>query len=68
MLTEGNSILATVAGLVTGAVANAPIQTNAANCTNLNVTDVFDQDSNNTTRTLTESEIEDSFNQSHHRR
>ena len=68
MLDQGDSILGTIAGLVTGAVANAPVQTNAANCTNLNVTDVFDQDSNNTTRTLTETEIEDSFNQSHHRR
>src|ERR687889_1936551 len=68
MLDGGSSLLGTIAGLVTGAVANAPVQTNALNCTNLNVEDVIDQDSNNTTRTLTETEIEDSFNQSHHRR
>jgi hypothetical protein len=64
----GSNLLASIANLVTGAVVNAPVQTNALNCTNLNVEDVIDQDSNNTTRTLTETEIEDSFNQSHHRR
>ena len=64
----GSNLLASIANLVTGAVVNVPAQTNALNCTNLNVEDVIDQDSNNTTRTLTETEIEDSFNQSHHRR
>jgi hypothetical protein len=64
----GSNLLASIASLVTGAVVNVPAQTNALNCNNLNVEDVIDQDSNNTTRTLTETEIEDSFNQSHHRR
>ena len=65
---DGGNLLASIASLVTGAVVNVPAQTNALNCNNLNVEDVIDQDSNNTTRTLTETEIEDSFNQSHHRR
>lgn len=33
------------------------------NCTNLNITDVIDQDSNNRTESTTKSMIEDSFNQ-----
>jgi len=65
---DGGNLLASIASLVTGAVVNVPAQTNALNCNNLNVEDVIDSDSNNTTRTLTETEIEDSFNQSHHRR
>ncbi len=68
MLNGGSSLLGDIAGLITGAVANAPVQTNALNCTNLNVEDVIDQDSNNATRTVDVTEIEDSFNQSHHRR
>jgi hypothetical protein len=67
MLDGGSSLLG-LADLITGAVANAPVQTNALNCTNLNVEDVIDQDSNNATRTVDVTEIEDSFNQSHHRR
>ena len=68
MLDGGSSLLGTIAGLVTGAVANAPVQTNALNCNNVNVEDVFDSNSNNTTREVDVTEIEDSFNQSHHRR
>ena len=68
MLDGGSSILATVAGLVTGAVANAPVQTNAANCTNLNVTDVVRPGLEQHDPHADRVEIEDSFNQSHHRR
>ncbi|WP_214403275.1 hypothetical protein [Pseudonocardia lacus] len=62
-LTGGSSLLG-VAGLVTGAVAPVTTQTQAANCTNVNVSDVLDSDSNNTTETFTRTEIEDSFNES----
>jgi hypothetical protein len=60
-LTGGDSF----AGLG-GAVANieAPVSAPIAalNCVNLNVEDVIDQGSNNTTREVTETEIEDSYN------
>jgi hypothetical protein len=62
-LTGGSSLLG-VAGLVTGAVAPVTTQTQALNCTNVNVSDVIDQDSGNTTETRTRTEIEDSFNES----
>jgi hypothetical protein len=58
----GSSLLGDLAGLITGAVVNAPVQNNAGNCTNVNVEDVLDFDSNNTTREVVETEIDDSFN------
>jgi len=61
-LTGGSSLLG-VAGLVTGLAAPVTTQTQAANCTNVNVSDVFDSESNNTTRTSTRTTIEDSFNE-----
>jgi hypothetical protein len=60
-LTGGSSLVG-AAGLVTGAVAPITAQTQALNCTNLNVSDVVDQDSNNETRTATRTEVEDSYN------
>jgi len=57
----GNSLLA-AAGLVTSIVADTTNQVNAGNCNNVNVTDVFDQDSNNKDKTTTKTMIEDSFN------
>jgi hypothetical protein len=68
MLDGGSSLLGGLAGLITGVVANVPVQTNALNCNNVNVEDVIDSNSNNTTREVDVTEIEDSFNQSHHRR
>ena len=56
-------LLGGIASLITGTVANVTTQANTGNCTNLNVTDVIDSDSGNTTRTIDETEIEDSFNQ-----
>jgi hypothetical protein len=60
-LTGGDSLLG-VAGAVTGAVTPADVQTQAANCTNLNVTDIADVDSNNVERTYTRTETVDSGN------
>jgi hypothetical protein len=60
-LIGGNSLVA-AAGAVTGAVIPADAQTQLGNCTNLNVTDVIDSDSNNRTATRTENRTEDSFN------
>jgi hypothetical protein len=57
----GSSLLGALSPL-TGAVANAPIQTNLLNCTNVNVSDVIDQDSNNTDTTVQRTWIDDSFN------
>lgn len=57
----GSSLLGALAPL-TGAVTNAPIQTNALNCTNLNVEDVIDVDSNNTDTTVQRTWIDESFN------
>ena len=62
ILDGGSSLLGDIAGLITGAVANAPAQANTGNCTNVNVEDVLDFDSNNTTRERVETEIDDSFN------
>jgi hypothetical protein len=67
MLDGGSSLLG-LADLIAGVVANVPVQTNALNCNNVNVEDVIDSNSNNTTREVDVTEIEDSFNQSHHRR
>jgi len=60
-LTGGSSLLG-AADLVTGAVAPITTQTQLGNCTNLNVDDVIDSGSNNTERTSTRTEIEDSGN------
>jgi hypothetical protein len=58
----GGSSLLGVLGPVTGAVANAPIQTNLLNCTNVNVSDVIDSNSNNDTTEVQKTWIDDSFN------
>ena len=47
---------------MTGAVANAPIQTNLLNCTNVNVSDVIDSNSNNSDTSVQRTWIDDSFN------
>jgi hypothetical protein len=59
---QGGDSLVGAAGLVTGAVAPVTTQTQALNCTNLNVSDVIDSESGNTTVTETETDIEDSYN------
>ena len=59
--TGGSSLLGAVAA-VTSVVTDATTQANTGNCTNLNVTDIVDQDSNNDTKETTKTMIEDSFN------
>jgi hypothetical protein len=60
---QGSSLFGGVLGAVTSIAADATTQTNTANCNNLNITDVIDQDSNNKTKETTKTMIEDSFNQ-----
>ncbi|MCO1661193.1 hypothetical protein [Pseudonocardia humida] len=59
---SGGDALIGAGGVAANAVApiSAPIQ--AANCTNIGVSDVIDSNSNNETRTATRTEVEDSFN------
>ena len=57
----GDSLLGAV-GAVTSIVTDTTAQANTGNCTNLNITDVFDQDSNNKTKETTKTMIEDSYN------
>ena len=59
--TGGNSLLG-VAGLVTDVIAPITTQTQLLNCTNVNVSDLVDSNSNNDTRTSNRSEVDGSFN------
>ncbi len=59
--TGGNSLVG-AAGLVTDVIAPITAQTQALNCTNLNVSDLVDSNSNNDTRTATSTETDGSFN------
>jgi hypothetical protein len=68
---DGGSNLVSILTGIIGATTNAATQANVGNCTNLNVTDVLDNDSNNSTKTVDATEIDDSFNtqaQHHHHR
>jgi hypothetical protein len=58
----GESLLGLVADIFTGTATNLATQANTGNCTNLNVEDVIDTDSNNRTETEEKTMIEDSFN------
>jgi hypothetical protein len=59
----GGSSLIAAAGAVTGIVTPADVQTQAANCTNVSLTDLVDSDSGNDTRTSEVTEIDGSFNE-----
>jgi hypothetical protein len=59
--TGGNSLVG-AAGLVTDAIAPVTAQTQALNCTNINVSDLVDSNSNNDTRTANSTETRDSGN------
>jgi len=61
-LTGGSSLLGLGGAVANGPIApvSAPVQT--LNCTNLGVSDVVDDNSNNETRTSTATEVEDSYN------
>ena len=58
----GSSLVGDLAGVITSAASSVTTQANTANCNNLNITDVFDQDSNNKSKETTKTMIEDSFN------
>ena len=47
---------------LTGIIGNATSQANTLNCTNVQLKDLVDDNSNNDTTTVTERDIEDSFN------
>ena len=59
----GDSLVGDLLAPLTGAAANAATQTNAANCTNANVSDIFDSGSNNKTDDKSETKVKHSFNQ-----
>ena len=61
-LLGGSSLLGAVAAPITGTIANATSQVNLLNCTTVNVSDVFDSNSNNDSATLNRTEVDDSFN------
>ena len=58
----GTSLLGAVASPITDVVTNAATQTNALNCTNVNVSDLVDSDSNNDTKTAEKTFGDHSFN------
>jgi hypothetical protein len=58
----GDSLVGAIADVFTGTATNLATQTNTGNCTNLNIEDVIDSDSNNRTETEEKTMIEDSFN------
>ncbi len=62
VLDGGDSLFGGVLGSLLGITTNAATQANTGNCTNLNVEDVIDSDSNNSTETKEKTMIEDSFN------
>ena len=47
---------------MTGAVTNAASQVNTLNCTNVNVSDLVDTDSNNKTSDAEKTDVDHSFN------
>ena len=57
----GSSLVGDLLGVVAGTVTNTPAQLNTGNCTNVNLEDLIDQGSGNSSTTVTEREIEDSF-------
>jgi hypothetical protein len=63
---DGGSSLLGALGVVTALATDATTQANTGNCTNVNVTDLLDDSSNNTSSTMERTKIEDSFNQAHH--
>ena len=60
---EGGNTLVSLVEAVTSIAVDATAQANTANCNNVNITDIIDQDSNNKTKESTKTMIEDSFNQ-----
>ena len=61
-ITGDSSLLGALTSTFTGLVTNAATQANTGNCTNVQLKDLIDNDSNNKTRTHTKSEVDHSFN------
>jgi hypothetical protein len=61
-MAEGGNTLVSLVETVTSIAVDATTQTNTLNCNNLNIEDVLDQDSNNETKRVDKTMIEDSFN------
>jgi hypothetical protein len=61
---QGSSLLGVLAP-VTSLAIDATSQANTANCNNVNITDIIDQNSNNRAKSVEKTMIEDSFNQDH---
>ena len=58
----GGNSLASALQVVTGLAAGVTTQANTANCTNVQLKDLIDSDSNNKSETTTTSKVKDSFN------
>ena len=58
----GGSGLLGVVDIITGTATNATSQLDTLNCTNVNVTDVIDVDSNNEESSVQRNFVENSFN------
>jgi hypothetical protein len=58
----GGSSLLSLLGVVTSAATDITAQANTLNCNNVNVSDIIDQDSNNRSKRVEKTTIEDSFN------
>ena len=59
----GDSLVGDVIAPITGLATQLSTQTNAGNCTNANVSDIFDSGSNNKSDDKSETKVEHSFNQ-----
>jgi hypothetical protein len=58
----GGSSLLSLLGVVTSAATDITAQANTLNCNNVNVSDIIDQDSNNRSKRVEKTTIDDSFN------
>ena len=58
----GTDLVSAAFEAVSGAAANATNQANTGNCNNVNLEDLVDSGSNNETKSVTETRIEDSNN------
>ena len=61
-ITGDQGLLGAVAGAFTGLTTNAATQANTGNCTNVQLKDLIDNGSGNTTKTVTKRSVEHSFN------
>jgi hypothetical protein len=58
----GTSLVGDLLGAITSTATSAATQANTGNCTNLQLKDLSDTDSGNTTDSVVKREIEDSYN------